>query len=267
MGILPKKAVRSSFIIKEKFHLSPHYIRIIFDMCDEQLALFKNVKIGGNNKIFLPIEGQNHTIFPGELSTEETLSTTRRTYTTRHIDWVNKEMWIDFISHGDNGPASYWVNRADVGSKLSVAMKESSKPLFPVAQEYFFIGDSTALPLIGAMLEQLPKKVNVSCMIEIFGKEDELKLFSKANLKVQWIYNDHPELGSCLAQKVGEKTLLAGERFVYAAGEYSTAKKLREYFKDELGWSKDEYTIVSYWKRGESEDQSVLQRQEERKIN
>ncbi|MFC0514784.1 siderophore-interacting protein [Mucilaginibacter angelicae] len=240
-----RKGVQSVFTVSEKTFLTPHYIRIKFAMTDEQLELFSNVQIGAHNKIFFPDD-------------------TRRTYTTRHIDFVEKELWIDFVAHGDNGPASAWANRTYAGDSLAIGMKEGRRPLFPEANEYMFIGDSTALPVIGAMLEQLPAGVAAKVIMEIPGKEDEMKLFSGARLDIRWVYNPQPEQTSDLAKIIRGMELPDENRFVFAAAEYNTVKDLKSYFRDELAWKSESYSVVSYWKRGESEDQSSAKRREER---
>lgn len=240
-----KKGVQSIFTVSEKIFLTPRYIRVKFAMTDEQLELFSNVQIGGHNKLSFPDDS-------------------RRTYTTRHIDFIEKELWIDFVAHGDNGPASAWANRTYAGDCLCIGMKEGRKPLFPEANEYIFIGDSTALPVIGAMLELLPTGVQARLIVEVPGKEDELKLFSGARLDVRWVYNPHPEQGSSLAAIVREIELPEGNSFVFVAAEYDTVKDLKSYFKDKPGWKSENYFTVSYWKRGESEDQSSAKRREER---
>ncbi|UOE52864.1 siderophore-interacting protein [Mucilaginibacter sp. SMC90] len=243
-----RKGVQSVFTVKEKTFLTPHYIRVKFAMNDEQLELFSNVQTGGHNKLFFPDE-------------------TRRTYTTRHIDFVEKELWVDFVAHGDNGPASAWANRTSPGDRLAIGMKEGRRPLFPEVDEYLFIGDSTALPVIGAMLEQLPANVQVQVIMEIPGKEDELKLCSEAHLATRWVYNSEPEQNSDLAALVRNMEFSGGNRFVFVAAEYDTAKNLKNYFRNELAWPSETFSVVSYWKRGESEDQSSAKRREERQLS
>jgi NADPH-dependent ferric siderophore reductase len=245
-----KSALSSTFTVKEKDLITPHYIRIIFDMTEEQVALFRNVKIGAHNKLFIPTTG------PG--------STVARTYTTRHIDYSKKELWVDFVAHGDNGPASFWANRATRGSLLSIGMKESNKPLFPAADEYLFAGDSTALPVIAAMLEQLPEHVSVKVILEVYGKEDEIGLYSKANMSIEWVYNPTPEKESPLAETIRNTILPGSKGFVFVAAEYETVKNLKRYFREELILPPESYSVVSYWKRGSSEDQSSLERQQQR---
>ncbi len=265
MDTVKKRRIQSVFTVKEKQFITPHYIRIIMNMTDEQAALFGQVRIGAHNKIFIPAPGTNMVSFPDEAGAGAAAPSARRTYTTRHIDYAKREIWIDFAAHGDNGPASYWASRAAAGSMLGIAMKESGKPLFPQAENYLFAGDSTALPVIGAMLEQLPATATAQVILEVFGKEDEICLSSEARLAVQWLYNPHPEQGSRLAATVRESILPGGRQFAFAAAEYDTIRDLKRYFKEELAWPAENYTAVSYWKRGEAEDQSALERSRERR--
>lgn len=264
METAQRKIVRSVFTVKEKILVTPHYIRVVFDMSDEQMDLFRNMKTGDHNKIFIPAEGVSGINTEDERIWDSDLFAVRRTYTTRNIDVVNKEMCIDFAVHGDNGPASRWAQQAIKGSVLGVAMKESSRLLFPQADQYWLIGDSTALPVIGAILEQLPSWVNVNATIEVYGKEDEIALHSKALLNIEWLHNPHPENGSPLAGIIRSKPLPQGRRFVFIAAEYATVKDLRNYFKTEKAWLPGEYAATAYWKCGSSEDQSSALRRTER---
>ncbi|SEW52873.1 siderophore-interacting protein [Chitinophaga arvensicola] len=259
MDIIQKKIVRSVFTVKEKIFVTPHYIRVIFDMSDEQLVLFSEVTIGRNNKIFIPPFGAGTVDFPDETGASSSI---RRTYTTRHIDFGKNEMWIDFVAHGDNGPASSWAQRAEAGHILGIAMKVSDKPLLPEADSYLLIGDSTAIPVISAMLEQLPEGVDVKAILEVHGPEDEIGLSTRADLRVEWLHNPDPSRESELASFVSTRSLPQGKRFAYIAAEYDTAKALRQYFKEEQNWSATEFSAVSYWKRGEAEEESAATRRE-----
>ncbi|WP_409416631.1 siderophore-interacting protein [Flavobacterium sp. PS2] len=264
METIKKKGVRSVFTVKEKMFLTPHYIRIVFAMSDQQTELFKNVMIGDHNKIFLPVNGTNDIVFPDEHTTNKESLSPVRTYTTQYINYKEKELFVDFVAHGDNGPASGWAIKAKAGDSLGIAMKESSRTILRDADKYLLIGDSTAIPVIGAMLEQLPEGVEADVILEVFGAEDEMFLSSKANLSIKWVHNPYPEKGSNLAEIVRKRILPTGNRFVFAAAEFSIIKNLRNYFKQEQNWLSSEYSAISYWKKGESEDQSSIQRKEER---
>ena len=240
-----RKGIYSVFTVKEKTFLTPHYIRVKFDMTAEQMEQFRNVQIGGHNKIFI---------------TEYI----KRTYTTRAIDYDQKELWIDFVAHRDNGPASAWARNAQRGDTLGIAMKEGIQTLFPEAKNYLFAGDHTALPVIGTMLEQLPAGVTVNVILEVPGKEDELPLFSKANLDVQWLHNERPDQDSRLAEKVLAAEPYEENQFVFLAAEYESAKVIKRHFKEKLNRPRKSYSVVSYWSKGKSEDQSSAIRREER---
>lgn len=265
MEIVKKKGIRSVFSVKEKIFLSPHYIRIIFDMTEQQVKKFANAQIGAHNKIFIPAPGSDEVLFPDDAEESGKIASVKRTYTTRHIDLANRALWIDFIAHGDNGPASYWANRAVAGSTLGIAMKEGGRPLFPEKAAYFFVGDSTAIPVIATMMEQLPRYVQVKTILEVYGKEDVISLSTSANANIDWVYNEQPEMGSKLFEVVRDLSLANHQSFFFFAGEYESAKKIRPHFKETLGWLPANYAVVSYWKRGASEDESSLQRAEDRR--
>jgi len=245
MNSTETKKIRSVFSVKRKEYITPHFIRIIFDIKDYQAELLSHVKSGSNNKIFIPTadpDSQNIV----------------RTYTNRKIDLENKELSIDFVAHGDSGPASAWALRAQEGDFLGIGMKESTKPLVPEAESYLFVGDATALPVINAIAEQLPAGVNVKMLLETFGKEDEIISCSAANVDLEWLYNQTPEKGSLLAEKAREFKFSEKEqkKFIYVAAEYATVKSLRDYFKADPSFDPRSLYAVSYWKAGMSEDQA-----------
>jgi len=265
MEIVKKKGIRSVFSVKEKIFLSPHYIRIIFEMTEQQVKKFANAQIGAHHKIFIPAPGSDEVLFPDDAAESGKIASVKRTYTTRHIDLLKKELWIDFIDHADHGPASYWASRAVAGSKLGIAMKEGGRPLFPEVTAYFFVGDSTAIPVIGAMMEQLPPHVQVKAIIEVYGEEDVISLPSGAKATIDWVYNAQPDVGSKLFEVVRDLSLTNHHSFFFFAGEYESAKKIRQHLKETMGWLPASYAVVSYWKRGASEDESSLERSADRR--
>ncbi|QWT86851.1 siderophore-interacting protein [Chryseobacterium sp. PCH239] len=235
------KKIRSVFTVKKKLFITPHLIRVIFNIDKKQTELLANVKSGSNNKIFIPAEEENIALI--------------RTYTNRKIDLEEKELSIDFVAHGDNGPASAWALKANPGDVLEIGMKESTKPLIPDADFYLMAGDATALPVTCAIAEQFPSYVRAKIILEVAGKEDELILCSAADLSVEWLHNPHPEQGSMLAEVVKSVQFPSGvlKEYVYIAAEYTTVHELRTYFKTNLKWDTQALYACSYWRAGQPE--------------
>ncbi len=59
-----------------------------------------------------------------------------RTYTHRGIDLEKNEIWIDFVVHGDEGPASKWALRAKEGDILGLLMKDGKTEWYAQADNY-----------------------------------------------------------------------------------------------------------------------------------
>ena len=145
-------------------------------------------------------------------------------------------------------------------------MKPKNKALCPAADSFLLVGDATAIPVLGAILESLPASATGHCIIEVHGEEDEQALSTAANIEMTWLHNPHPEQGSQLLDTVKSLALPNAEqsRFAYIASEFSSVKALRHYLKVEQQWSKDELYAFSYWKAGVAEDQSANDRKAEK---
>ena len=81
-------------------------IRVVF--AGPELAGFPEGCEGGNCKLMFPEPNETRASFEGRLSNGP--APVRRTYTVRHFFKDTQEMIIDFVAHGDNGPASRWAS-------------------------------------------------------------------------------------------------------------------------------------------------------------
>lgn len=245
--------IRSVFTVTGKKFLTPHFIRVFFNIDELQADLLAHVKSGSNNKLFIPAETLLSSGGNGIITESAAIT---RTYTNRKIDLENRELSVDFVAHGESGPASAWALKAAPGDTLAIGMKQSSRPLVPDADFYLFIGDATALPVICAIVEELPSYVTAKVLLEVYGKEDEMMLCSAADVSVEWLHNEDPEKGSRLADVVKNMELPGGilKKYIYAAAEYSTVKEVKDYFKTDLNWDPQGMYACSYWKSGQSED-------------
>lgn len=263
--------VRGVLVVKHKVYHTPHYIRITFT--GDDIPLFAETTPGVNNKILIPPAGVNEIHFPdfnyetGEWThPPEHLKPTIRTYTHRAFDLEKNEMTIDFVAHGENGPASAWAIHAKPGDLLGVLMRAKGSVLYPKADWYLLAADATGIPVIAAILETLPSTATGVAYIEIPGKEDEQELKTEADIQINWIYNTTPGENKLLADAVRTVRIPEQEnttRFGYVAAEFSSVKDIRQFLRKEQAWDQSELYAYSYWKFGASEDGSVNSRRQE----
>lgn len=247
--------IKAVFRVKRKVYLTPHYIQIIVESDD--LHLFSAVTVGANNKIF--ISGK-----------EAEPATIRRTYTLRALNLEAGEMRIDFVAHGEEGPASAWAIHAKEGDQLEIAMKARKNPLYPQADWYLLTGDHTALPVISVMIESLPATAKGIALIEVASPEDVIDIQTDSALKICWIFNDHSSIDQYTASKQLYESVTSiplpenVTKYVFAAAEAEVIKNLREYFKlKEL--KREELSAHAYWKKGVSEEGSETERRNQAK--
>lgn len=260
--------IQDVFTVSHIEFRTPHYIKVTLT---GNVALFKECTLGANNKIFIPPKGiskvhmrtydleKKEWVLPAEH-----LRPKMRTYTHRSINLEKKELCIDFVNHGLNGPASAWANQATIGSELGIAMKASQKELYPEKNWYLLVGDATAIPVLSVILESLPPTATGTCIIEVHSKEDEQILQTNAEIDFIWLHNAAPEKASQLFNKVKTLALAETSKFAYVACEFKSVKSIRNYLRKEKNWTTDELYAFSYWKSGFAEDESANSRREEK---
>lgn len=122
-----------------------------------------------------------------------------RTYTIRALRAAEREVDVDFVLHGDNGPASAWAMSAEPGSRLQIMAPNAAfegdgggyewKPPAGLRQ-LLLIGDETALPALAGILEQLaelPQPPATELFIEVPDGADALPLPAWPGLRVEWM--------------------------------------------------------------------------------
>ncbi|CAH0163525.1 siderophore-interacting protein [Chryseobacterium sp. Bi04] len=254
--------------VTRKEYITDHFIRVYF--YSPEVHLFKNTVVGDNNKIAVPPAGLNEIHFPILDENQQWVYPAKevapaiRTYTHRGIDLEKNELIIDFVDHGDGGPASKWVRNAEAGSKLGVMMRLDGKELYPEADWYLLAGDATAIPVLSAILETLPPTVKGICIIEVHGKEDEQILATQADIDFKWLHNAQPQAGSKMPEAVKNIDIPETRKFGYVACEFSSVKEIRTYLRKDKNWTSQELYAYSYWKAGVAENESQADRHREK---
>lgn len=255
--------MRAVLTVKKKTYLTPHYIRILLG--GEDIAVFADARIGDNNKIMVPKDKNQPFVLPDPSNPGDGNRGLMRTYTMRDLDLEKGLMTIDFVAHGDTGPASKWANSATEGDELMVFMKVKTKPLFIASDWYFLVGDHTALPVISVILEALPSDAKGKAIIEVFNEDDTLPLRKPENVELIWNFNSKPGQNSELANSFETEEFPSGSKFIFAAAEYQTAGKIQEKLRNDPNLDRNQWQTFSYWKYGQAEDASADSRREQKK--
>lgn len=171
-------------------------------------------------------------------------------YTPRRWDPVAGELDLEFVRHGD-GPAATWAEEARVGDPAWIAGPKSSG-LLPTGVDWLLaIGDETALPAIGRLLDDVPDDLPVRVVIEVPDAGHEVPLAARPNAVVRWVHRGDAEPGTseALIEALRELTWLDGQVYAWAAGETITLKPIRAYLKHDRQVPGDCMEVTGYWRR------------------
>lgn len=277
--------------------LSPSFRRVTFT--GREIEWFATHCQDQRIKILFPIEGQL-----SELSTEgdwyahwRALPNARRnpmrTYTARAVRPAERELDVDFVWHGDGGPAATWIATATAGDAVTVVGPDARSRDSAVgmdwhpgdARELLLAGDETAAPAICGILEALPADVRAHAFITVPSGADSLEITSAADVTISWLARD--ENDATLDAAVRDWTaanraayapalsianqeledidvdsellwdspaVATGSFYAWLAGESAMIKGLRRLLVSELGVDRSRVAFMGYWRQGKAEN-------------
>lgn len=176
-----------------------------------------------------------------------------RVYTIRTIDVAAGLIDVDMVLHeGDAYPGAGWAARAKPGDIVGMTGPGGGEA--PHTATLVLLGDETALPAIGRILEGLPKETNAIVRIEIASEEEKQPLSTRATLDLEWLVRGNAEAGTTTLLEDAVKALdIKGDDpdlFVWAGCEFSAFKSIRSHLRKELRLPNRQHLVVSYWRRG-----------------
>ncbi|MGW3073304.1 siderophore-interacting protein [Kitasatospora sp. NPDC001132] len=184
-----------------------------------------------------------------------------RSFTLRGRRPGTRLVEIDFVLHGDTGPAAAWALRAAPGDRLGMvgpsALYAPPVPFAEVAAAADWVllaGDETALPALATLVGALPEGVRAYAWIEVADRAERQELASRAELEVVWLYRDGAAPGAALAEAFLGGVLPAGEPFVWLAGEAGAVRTIRRHLVEREGVSKENIDFTGYWRHRLTQD-------------
>ncbi|MEU4114802.1 siderophore-interacting protein [Kitasatospora sp. NPDC028055] len=184
-----------------------------------------------------------------------------RSFTLRRRHPGTRRIEIDFVLHGDTGPAAAWALRAAPGDRLGmVGPSALYAPPVPFAQAaaaadwVLLAGDETALPAVATLLEALPEGVRAYAWIEVADRAERQELATRAELEVRWLHRDGAAPGALLASAFRGGVLPAGRPFAWLGGEAGAVRALRRCLVEEYGVPKSDIDFTGYWRHRLTQD-------------
>ncbi|MFR9803567.1 siderophore-interacting protein [Pseudonocardia sp. RS010] len=170
-----------------------------------------------------------------------------RWYTVRR--WQPLRLTVDIVLH-PGGIGGEWAARARIGDRLEITHHNSWFRRPEEARWQLLVGDVTALPAVGRIVEESADRLPTTVLVEVPHRQDAQDL---PGAQVRWMHTEG--LGrtpSRLDELVRGVQLPPGPGYVYVAGEASATRAVRRHLRRELGLPGGAYGVVGYW-RAESE--------------
>ncbi|WP_114853524.1 SIP domain-containing protein [Brachybacterium sp. YJGR34] len=235
-----------------------------------------------------------------------------RTYTVRaqraagHPGNVSEhpEIDVDFVLHLEedqvpgHGVAARWAHGAQVGDRITmlgpnralVGPEYGGIEFRPgTARTVLLVGDETAVPALGSILEALPPTISGHALLEVPEAGDAQDLLTRSGVQVTWLAREgrpHGELLDAAVRRLmsenaqafrstaaesgaaegeledvdidetilWETTTGHGTFYAWLAGEAGVIKALRRHLVSELGLDRQQVSFMGYWRAGRPEN-------------
>ncbi len=250
--------------VEDVERISPRMLRISFS--GDALASLMEDRPDQQMKLCFPRPGQREPRLPepdaqdtygmrwyeAYLAIPEPERPLMRSFTVRSYDPDSGLISVDFVLHGDDGPATRWARTAGPGDVAGMVGPSAAyaRPL-PGAGHLLLAGDESALPAIGTILEALPAGVRATVCAEVADAAEEQRFDSAAEVTVCWVHRDR---GESLLDAVRSAELPEGSTAGWLAGEAGTVRALRRHLVEERGLPRSAVEFSGYWRRALTQD-------------
>jgi NADPH-dependent ferric siderophore reductase len=174
-----------------------------------------------------------------------------RAYTIRHFDATAGEMTLDFVLHGDSGQASKWAGEGKIGDILEIAGPREGYKYDKHVADHLLIGDSTALPAIAAILEDLPAEARPHVFVEVTDALEKALIPRHQNLELTVLLSGDRLSGTTgNLERAVTQAKLGNFAQIWVAGEAMLVRVLRNHFIDEKRVDKAHIQASGYWRVG-----------------
>lgn len=280
--------------LKQRFQVTPSLLRCVFsgddvlemkhDAPDQRIKLFFAAEDGSS--LPLPVSDDWYQEY---LALPKRQRPVMRTYTLRSLRRREKEMDVEFVLHGESGPASRWAMHATLGDEIQIVAPNAASSEDSGGYEWRYhhgirqvllVADETAVPAAVGILEQLARLENpprVQAFFEVPLESDAQKgTFPFAEM--HWLSREHPtaygaklldairknvSIPDCARmenQSLADKSLLEDAIWERAQGKHAfsawvaaesgVVKKVRHCLIDDYQIDREVVNFMAYWTLG-----------------
>lgn len=172
-----------------------------------------------------------------------------RTLTPLHTDPGAGSLDLDVVLHGQ-GALSDWARARPVGDEVAISGPGRGSSPDPTAPRFVLVGDESAMPAIGQILEHLPASAEVDVVIEISHVDARVELPRQAGTTATWVELAPGEAPGSAMISAFAAIELGDDVQIWASGEAAAMQQLRALVHNERGVSRKQTMIRGYWKHG-----------------
>lgn len=265
----PQRRPRPQIVLEviERIRLTPHLVRIVAGGPGISAVADSGFTDAYTKMLFAPAEaGLTPPYDMEQLRAElpiELLPSTR-TYSIRRFDLDAGQIWIDFVTHGDEGVAGPWAAHAQPGDPVVLGGIGGGYAPDAAADWHLLVGDESAIPAIAAALEAMPADAVGTALLEVQNESEQLELTAPAGMDVRWLHRGDREAGTTdlLIDAVRALDWRDGRVQVFAHGERGAMKLLRPHLTDQRGLDRTQLSLSAYWAYGRREDAFQAEKRE-----
>lgn len=265
----PRRPRRPQVVLEvvERIRLTPHLVRIIAGGPGISAVEDNGFTDAYTKMHFAPAEAGLTPPYDMEQLRQtlpiELLPSTR-TYSIRRFDLEGGQVWIDFVTHGDEGVAGPWAAGAEPGDPVVLGGIGGGYAPDPEADWHLLAGDESAIPAIAAALEAMPADAVGTVFLEVQNESEHVELTVPAGIDVQWLHRGDRAAGTTtlLIDAVRALEWREGRVQVFAHGERGAMKLLRPHLTDERGVERAQLSLSAYWAYGRREDAFQAEKRE-----
>ncbi|MGD9961406.1 siderophore-interacting protein [Nocardioides sp.] len=165
-----------------------------------------------------------------------------RYYTVR--SWADGELTLDIVVH-DHGLVTEWATGDCVGDTVTVSEPKGSFRLPPGARWLILVGDLTALPAVGRILE-----THRDLPVRAWVETPDAPIEGYVDAEIIW---STPPAGSESATSAIVESIdwPAGDGYFWMAGESAQMRAIRKHLMREVKLPGPAFDVMGYWRGGQ----------------